>query len=105
MGARTVKAPARKAPTVDAKAVKAAAKALAKTAAVSKRTAPKMARRGATAELTSDASGVQTAPERPIWEIVAEIGARISDEMWSAVPDDASINYRHYLYGVPKKHA
>jgi hypothetical protein len=34
-----------------------------------------------------------------------EIGAQIPDEVWATVPDDASINYKHYLYGAPKKQA
>lgn len=43
--------------------------------------------------------------KRPIWEIVAEIGAQIPDEEWAKVPSDASINYKHYLYGAPRKDA
>lgn len=43
--------------------------------------------------------------ERPIWEIVAEIGAQISDDEWEKVPDDASINYRQHLYGAPEERA
>jgi hypothetical protein len=41
--------------------------------------------------------------KRPIWEVVAEIGAKIPDEEWAKVPDDGSMNYKHYLYGVPKQ--
>jgi hypothetical protein len=41
--------------------------------------------------------------KRPIWEIVAEIGTQIPDEQWTKVPNDASINYKHYLYGTPRK--
>ena len=33
----------------------------------------------------------------PFWEVIAEIGAEIPNEMWATVPDDWSINYRHYL--------
>lgn len=55
------------------------------------------------AEPTCDDSSVRTAQKRPIWEIVVEIGAQIPDEVWASVPDDASINYKHYLYGAPKK--
>lgn len=40
---------------------------------------------------------------RPIWEVIVEIGEQISDEEWANVPSDASINYKHYLYGTPKK--
>lgn len=41
--------------------------------------------------------------KRPIWEVVAEIGAQIPDQEWAEVPDDSSINYKHYLYGAPKQ--
>ena len=56
-------------------------------------------------EPTCDGPGVHTAQERPIWEVIVEIGAQIPDEVWATVPDDASINYKHYLYGAPKKQA
>ena len=45
----------------------------------------------------------QSVTQRPIWEIIAEIGEQISDEEWANVPSDASINYKHYLYGASKK--
>ena len=48
-------------------------------------------------------STMQTVPTRPIWETIVEIGAQIPDKAWATVPDDASINYKHYLYGVLKK--
>lgn len=41
--------------------------------------------------------------QRPIWEIIVELGEQIPDEEWATVPSDASINYEHYLYGAPKK--
>jgi hypothetical protein len=41
--------------------------------------------------------------KRPIWEIVADIGAQIPEVEWEKVPPDASINYKHYLYGAPKQ--
>jgi len=41
--------------------------------------------------------------QRPIWEVIVEIGEQIPDEEWAKVPPDASINYKHYLYGTPKK--
>lgn len=43
--------------------------------------------------------------KRPIWEIVSEIGVQIPNEEWAKVPSDASINYKHYLYGSAKKEA
>lgn len=35
---------------------------------------------------------------RPIWEVVAELGAEIPDEEWSRVPADLSRNLHDYLY-------
>ena len=51
----------------------------------------------------SDTVSPATTPQRPIWEIVVELGAQISEEEWAKVSDDASINYKHYLYGAPPK--
>jgi hypothetical protein len=45
----------------------------------------------------------QNVTRRPIWEVIAEIGEQIPDEEWANVPSDASINYKHYLYGTHKK--
>jgi hypothetical protein len=53
-------------------------------------------------EHASAASGVA---KRPVWELVVELGAQIPEEEWDKVPDDASINFKHYLYGAPKKNA
>jgi hypothetical protein len=53
-------------------------------------------------QLSSD-SLAGLAPKRPIWEVVVEIGAQIPDEVWATVPDDASKNYRRYLYGALEK--
>jgi len=58
-----------------------------------------------TGEPACDGPGVRTEKKRPIWEVIVEIGAQIPDEVWATVPDDASINYKHYLYGAPKKQA
>ncbi len=54
-------------------------------------------------EPTCDGPSASTAQKRPIWKIIVDIGAQIPDEVWATVPDDASINYKHYLYGAPKK--
>ncbi len=51
----------------------------------------------------SELPASQNPIKRSIWEVVVEIGAQISDEEWEQVPSDASINYRHYLYGAPKQ--
>ena len=42
-------------------------------------------------------------PKRPVWKLVVELGAQIPEEEWAKVPNDASINFKHYLYGVPKQ--
>ncbi len=52
--------------------------------------------------LQKTAPAAADAPKRPIWEVITEIGSQIADEDWAKVPDDASINYKHYLYGTPK---
>jgi len=45
----------------------------------------------------------QSVAQRPIWEVIAELGEQIPEEEWAQVPTNASINYKHYLYGAPKK--
>ena len=45
----------------------------------------------------------QNVVQRPIWEVIVEIGEQIPDEEWAKVSSDASVNYKHYLYGMPKK--
>jgi hypothetical protein len=40
---------------------------------------------------------------RPIWEIVAEMGAEIPEEEWKKVPTDLARNHDHYLYGAAKE--
>lgn len=52
---------------------------------------------------SEDTVAQQPKTNRPIWEVVAEIGAQIPDEEWAKVPDDGSVNYKHYLYGAPKQ--
>lgn len=42
---------------------------------------------------------------RPVWEMVVELGSEIPVEDRVNVPDDAAINYKHYLYGASKKKA
>ncbi len=41
--------------------------------------------------------------ERPLWEIIAELSAELSHADWANQPTDGAINYRHYLYGQPKR--
>ena len=51
----------------------------------------------------SPISAMQNHSEQPIWEVIVEIGSQIPDEEWAKVPDDASINLKHYLYGCTEK--
>ena len=39
---------------------------------------------------------------RPIWEIVAELGAEVPEKEWEKVPSDLSKDLDHYLYGTPR---
>ena len=43
--------------------------------------------------------------DRPIWEIITELSAELSDDEWREQPTDGAMNYRHYLYGQPKRDA
>ena len=40
---------------------------------------------------------------RPVWEVIAEIGAQVPEDEWGKVPSDLSGNLHHYLYGTPKE--
>ena len=40
---------------------------------------------------------------RPIWEVINEISSQIPLEEWEKIPNDASVNLDHYLYGAPKQ--
>jgi hypothetical protein len=56
-------------------------------------------------ELTIQSAGelVFDAKARPVWEVVAQLGATIPVSEWAKVPADAARNVEHYLYGVPKE--
>jgi putative addiction module CopG family antidote len=43
--------------------------------------------------------------QKPLWEVITEIARRVPDEEWAKIPDDASYQLDHYLYGVPKRPA
>ncbi len=40
---------------------------------------------------------------RPIWEIMVELGQQIPEEELNQIPTDLARNYKHYLYGSPRK--
>ena len=39
----------------------------------------------------------------PIWDKLAAIGKSAPEGTWDDFPTDGSINYKHYLYGHPKR--
>jgi hypothetical protein len=41
--------------------------------------------------------------DRPIWEVIREISAKVPDEEWGKLPTDGAEQHDHYLYGSPKK--
>ena len=43
-------------------------------------------------------SSLSNGKDRPIWEIIEELGSRVPVEAWSKVPTDAAKNLDHYLY-------
>jgi antitoxin component of MazEF toxin-antitoxin module len=40
---------------------------------------------------------------RPIWETALELAAAIPDGELARVPTDGAVNYKHYLYGAPRR--
>ena len=48
---------------------------------------------------------MQCQPQKPIWKVIADIGKQIPLTTWEKVPDDASINFKHNLYGESKRSA
>ena len=48
---------------------------------------------------------MQCQPQEPIWKVIADIGKQIPLTTWEKVPDDASINFKHYLYRESKRNA
>ena len=42
----------------------------------------------------------QPEDSKDVWEVVTELGANVSDEEWSKVPQDLAIHLDHYLYGT-----
>src|SRR5262249_50677844 len=44
-----------------------------------------------------------SAEQRPLWERITTISRRIPHEEWAKLPDDASYQLDHYLFGAPKR--
>jgi len=44
-----------------------------------------------------------TKESRPISEIAKELSSKVPYEEWAKLPRDGAENYKHYLYGHPKK--
>ena len=50
-----------------------------------------------------ESNGHRTVPqELSVWDEIAALGREMPDEEWAKIPNDASINLEHYLYGAPK---
>jgi hypothetical protein len=56
-------------------------------------------------EAPADAVEATPAVPRPLWEVIMEIARRVPAGEWAKIPDDASYQLDHYLYGAPKKPA
>ena len=53
----------------------------------------------------NEKTAMQCQLQEPIWKVIADIGKQIPLATWEKVPDDASINFKHYLYGESKRNA
>lgn len=42
-------------------------------------------------------------PRKPIWEVIAELGAQIPLSEWEKIPTDLAENFEHYHHGAPKQ--
>ena len=42
---------------------------------------------------------------KPVWEVIQEIFADITEEEWEKLPKDGAAELDHYLYGSPKKNS
>ena len=56
-------------------------------------------------EIPAKGSDTSSAAQQPLWEVITDIARRVPDEEWAKIPDDASYQLDHYLYGSPKKPA
>ena len=39
--------------------------------------------------------------EKPFWQKIKEIGAKVPPEEWEKLPKDFARNFESYMYGVP----
>lgn len=61
------------------------------------------ARVAAAEQVAKKSKATDTDDSLPIWEKIASIGKSAPEGTWDDVPTDGSINYKHYLYGHPKR--
>lgn len=54
--------------------------------------------------LVSSASAEFTENVKPIWETIVEMGASVSEDIWSQIPDDLGKRLDHYLYSRNETH-
>ena len=61
------------------------------------------AKKKKTLDSINEETVMQCQPQEPIWKVITDIGKQIPLTTWEKVPDDASINFKHYLYGESKR--
>ncbi len=49
------------------------------------------------------AQDLESSPQRPIWEIIADNMKDVPPEDFAALPKDGLRQIDHYVYGVPKR--
>lgn len=43
--------------------------------------------------------------DRPIWEVIDELGQGIPEEELERLPEDGAAEHDHYIYGTPKRYS
>ena len=57
------------------------------------------------AETVHKGDGEEAAEQKPVWEVIQEIFADITEEEWETLPKDGAAELDHYLYGTPKRYS
>ncbi len=50
-------------------------------------------------------NGEEETQHKPVWEVIQEIFADITEEEWKKLPKDGAAEIDHYLYGSPKRNS
>ncbi len=53
----------------------------------------------------ADTAAGAAAPQKPIWEIAADLRMSVPEEEWAKLPVDGAEQHDHYIYGTPKRPA